>query len=116
MNRESWKSVTSHKGCEWSTWLHESAHEMWAMLCAIPRFFAKRLPEILRVEFAELNRMAISCCRVGYHLGKFLAAAAAWLAALLLPVIVYPGWITVAWLVLAICGSVWGIRQYAKRR
>lgn len=116
MSRDSWKSVTSHKGCEWSTWLHECTLESWALLNGIVRFFTTDLPEILREVLGHLHELAISSCRIGYHLGKFLGVTAAWLAVLFLPIILYPGWITVAWMVLAICASVWGYRRHKQRR
>ncbi|HZL26969.1 MAG TPA: hypothetical protein VFC39_10595 [Acidobacteriaceae bacterium] len=116
MSRDSWKSVSNPKDCSWSKWFSDAANEIWGTLCGVPGFFTKRLPEILREEFAELNKMAISACRLGYHFCKFLGVTLAWLAALLLPLILCPGWITLGWAVLFICASVWGYRQFMKKR
>lgn len=55
-------------------------------------------------------------CTFRYQIGKFLGAAAVWLAMLIVPLIIFPGWITIIWLLIAVCGSVWGIRRYAKKK
>lgn len=115
MTRVTWKSVLSHKECSWSTWLHEATVQQWAMLRSIPRFLVTRIPEVLRELFSRIEEAAISCCRVGYHLSKFLGVMVAWLATLALPLILYPGLITFIWLVLAGWGSGWGYLRHQKR-
>ena len=116
MSRMNWKSLLAHEGDVLLTWLHDVEHSLWRMLTGIWAFIRRRIPQFFRSLLDWLNSKAIYAFRVTIRLARIVSIAGAWLAILIAPLAIFPGLLTGAWCIVAVWGSVWGLRRQLKNQ
>jgi hypothetical protein len=85
------------------------------MIRGIWTFIWTRIPELLRQFFDWLQLQLFYACRVAVRLSRVAGLFVAWTVLVLGPVYIFPGLLTVAWLLLALAGSVWGGQREIKK-
>jgi hypothetical protein len=115
MAKLQWKSLTSHEGSPFLTWLYEATRENAALFREMGRFVTVRIPQLWQEWLGSLSDAALFVCRAGYHLSRFIAGVLGWLGILLAPMFFHPGWLAAIWLVLVLAATGWAARQVDKK-
>lgn len=76
-------------------------------------FFLEHVPEVFRALVAWLKTASIHSIRILIRLVRVGAVVAVWLLIVFGFLYLYPGIISVAWTMLALAGSIFGVRQRA---
>ena len=115
MSRINWKELLEHKGDALLTLLYDTEKCFWRAIQGIWFFIIKKLPELLRELLAWLYETFFYACRVAIRLSRVIGLFLAWAFLVFIPVSVCPNSYTVAWLLLALVGSVWGAQREFKK-
>jgi hypothetical protein len=91
--------------------LHHTETAFVRMLHGIILFFWERIPNLFRVLLRWLQRFVSLAIRITIRLIRVGVVATAWLAVVFGPAYLQMGFISCLWTLLAIAGSVFGLRR-----
>ena len=86
------------------------------MIRGIVAFLVERVPKFFRVMLDWLHAKFVLSVRIAVRLVRVGIVVISWLAIVFGPITLYPGIVSVNWMVLALIGSVWGLRRQLKVR
>jgi hypothetical protein len=116
MNNGKRQSWFSYEGDALLTFLKTVEDSFVRMICGICLFIWKRIPELLWDFLIWLREKCFHAIRIVIRLSRVTAVITVWLMIVFAPVAFFPNVFTMAWMAVALIGSVWGFRRQIKKQ
>jgi hypothetical protein len=120
MNRVNWKHWISGNDDTSDNKILELLRDTEAafirMIHGVVLFFWERIPNLFRTLLGWLHAKLLLAIRIAIRALRAGAVVSAWLAIVFGPLFLHAGIISSLWMVLALAGSIWGLRRTLKSR